>query len=447
MLPLLPDGPLDAVVAYQQGQAVTRETLLAHVEAVSALLPADGAFMNLCNDRYWFAVGLLAAIARGGLSLLPHSDAPGHLAELARAHSSLICLTSDAEGERRVVPGVPALRIDAVSSVPAVLRGALPRIASSQKVVRVYTSGSTGQPQGFDKYFGYLWAGMQAASRRIWAATSGPCAVVGTSSFRHMFGFEATVLLPLWCGGVLSAAVPFFPADVAAAMAAMPAPCLLVTTPYHLRNLLDSGVAFPPIAGILSATAPLSPELAQRAEAAWQAPILEAYGATELGMTATRQPCRDQVWSLLDGLSLSREAPDRVLVSGPSLPVPQPLNDVVECLDEAHFRLLDRGANLINIVGKRSSLSLLNHLLQAIPGVRDGVFCLPFVRAYRESAGLAAFVVGPGLKAADIWAGLRAHVDPVFLPRPIVFVDSLPRDSNGKLPAAGLRALMDAHLR
>lgn len=446
MLPLLPDGPADAVLVYRAGQPVTRAEFLAEVQALAQRLPAGGWALNLCGDRSRFMVGVLACIARGVVCVLPHSNAPEHLAALAAEQPGLIALTDE---DRDWVPGMPQVRVDAPSAPGAEVAGAagwMPQIPVDQRVARLYTSGSTGRPQAIDKTFGALWHGLQAAARRIWPVMAGPGSVVGTSSFRHMFGFEATVLMPLWSGGQVSGAAPFFPADVAAALAAVPAPRLLVTTPYHLRTLLDADVAFPPVAAILSATAPLSPELAQRAESVLGAKVLEVYGSTELGMTATREPCRQSVWTTLDGITLSQPAPDQVAVSGPSWPGPQRLQDVVEPLDATRFRLIDRGANLINIVGKRSSLALLNHALLDIPGVQDGTFCQPVSEAERDSARLAAFVVAPGLRAPDILTALRQQVDPVFLPRPIVFVEHLPRDANGKLPAASLRALMDAHL-
>jgi len=310
----------------------------------------------------------------------------------------------------------------------------------------VFTSGSTGHPQGHDKYFGGLWRSVEAAAQRIWPMTGGACSVVGTSSFRHMFGFEATVLLPLWAGGQVSPVVPFFPADVCDALAAMPEPRLLVTTPFHLRKLLEAEVAFPRVAAVLSATAPLSPELAARAEAALDAPVLEIYGATELGMTAMRESCRQAEWDTLGGITLQAQGADVVMADGPPFREPQRLHDVVELISPTRFRLIDRNANLINIVGKRSSLGFLNHALCEIPGVNDGLFCLPESAADQDSARLAAFVVAPGMRAQDIVAALRPKLDPVFLPRPIVFIDHVPRDANGKVSAAAVRALMAAHL-
>jgi acyl-coenzyme A synthetase/AMP-(fatty) acid ligase len=62
---------------------------------------------------------------------------------------------------------------------------------------------------------------------------------------------------------------PFFPVDIAAALAAAPQPPLLVTTPVHLRALVEAGVALPLLAGIVTSTAPLAAELAGAAEAAF----------------------------------------------------------------------------------------------------------------------------------------------------------------------------------
>ena len=38
---------------------------------------------------------------------------------------------------------------------------------------------------------------------------------------------------------------------------------------------------------------------------------------------------------------------------------------------------------------------------------------------------------------------LRRRIDPVFLPRPLVIVERLPRNATGKLPQQALQALAD----
>jgi len=55
---------------------------------------------------------------------------------------------------------------------------------------------------------------------------------------------------------------------------------------------------------------------------------------------------------------------------------------------------------------------------------------------------LSALVVAPDLTPAALIQALRARIDPLFLPRPLVFVDALPRNSTGKLAAAAAQALI-----
>jgi acyl-coenzyme A synthetase/AMP-(fatty) acid ligase len=118
--------------------------------------------------------------------------------------------------------------------------------------------------------------------------------------------------------------------------------------------------------------------------------------------------------------------------------------DVLEITAPDRFLLHGRLSDLVNIAGKRSSLSYLNHQLNAIPGVVDGAFFVRDEDEDRSSTGVtrvAALVVAPGLDAAAVTEQLRKRIDPVFLPRPLLFVDSLPRNQTGKLPQDALRSL------
>jgi len=106
-------------------------------------------------------------------------------------------------------------------------------------------------------------------------------------------------------------------------------------------------------------------------------------------------------------------------------------------------------ADLVNIAGKRSSLAYLNHQLNSIHGVVDGTFFLTD-ESHASSTGVtrvAAFVVAPTLNAAALTDELRRRIDPVFLPRPLLFVERLPRNGTGKLSQEALRALAAQHLR
>jgi acyl-coenzyme A synthetase/AMP-(fatty) acid ligase len=107
--------------------------------------------------------------------------------------------------------------------------------------------------------------------------------------------------------------------------------------------------------------------------------------------------------------------------------------------------LLSREADMVNIAGKRSSLAYLTQVLLRVPGVVDGAFFVPEEPPNNGAvARLAAAVVAPGHSASTLTAALREHLDPVFLPRPLLLVPALPRSDTSKLPVAELRALLSA---
>jgi acyl-coenzyme A synthetase/AMP-(fatty) acid ligase len=264
-----------------------------------------------------------------------------------------------------------------------------------------------------------------------------------------MYGLESTVLLALLTGNAFTAARPFYPADVRAAIDTAPRPRVLITTPVHLRAVLADDPAaddpaLPVLDLIVSATAPLPQELARAAERRFGAPLLEIYGSTETGQIAIRHTAERLPFTLLPGVRL-RADNGQTYAYGGHVEQMTALCDVLEQSGDDTFILHGRTADLVNIAGKRSSFGYLNAQLNAIPGVRDGVFFL------RESdhggltgtPRLAAAVVAPTLSAATLMRHLRRRIDPVFLPRPLVIVERLPRNATGKLPQQALQALAD----
>ena len=205
------------------------------------------------------------------------------------------------------------------------------------------------------------------------SAVNGPFSMVATVPPQHMYGMEMSVLLPLLGGHGVHAGRPFFPADVAAALAQIPAPRVLVTTPLHLRALVESGVALAPVAAIVSATAPLPSALAQAAEARFGAPLREVFGSTETCVFASRRAAAGEDWQLYADVVL-HPRPDGTAVRAPQLATPSLLADLVSLsAGGRRFRWCGRRADLLEIAGKRASLGDLTRRLLAVPGVRDGV--------------------------------------------------------------------------
>ena len=438
-LPLLGVADPARVVAWRQGAPVSAARFLQQVQAVAASLPDAPAAVNLCEDRYAFMVAFCAVVLCGQVNLLPSSRAPRAVDEVMAA-----CAGCYALGELALDPAPHRYRqlppLDTCAALASRLEW--PSIPADQVVAVGYTSGSTGKPGANAKTWANFCASNAGNLSMLQAMLGERFEVVATVPPQHMYGLEMSVLLPLLGNVGVHAGRPFFPADVAAALAEVSPPRLLVTTPVHLRALVESGVALPPLAAMLSATAPLPIELARAAEQRFGAPLLEVFGSTETCVFASRRPACDEDWTLYDGVTLHPQ-PDGTVVEALQLDQPANLADIISLSrDGRRFRLCGRHADLLEIAGKRASLADLNRRLLAIPGVRDGVVFQLDDGDALDVHRIAALVVAPALDEHAILHALRQTIDPLFLPRPLHRVGVLPRNETGKLPRSALLDLL-----
>jgi acyl-coenzyme A synthetase/AMP-(fatty) acid ligase len=443
--PLVSHRSADAILAWQQGKSITVRQFLMDVHRLAAALPSGLHMLNACSDRYHFTVGLGAALLTRKISLLPPTHTPDMMGQLRAMTPDVFCLFDSPH--QIDLPGFAYQEAFAQQPVNANLREAtgIPRIPGNQPVADVFTSGSTGLPQAHRKYWGSLVQSARAEAQRLGLSNERPGNIVGTVPPQHMYGFESTLLMALHSGGAIHAGQPFYPADIAKAIRAVPQPRMLVTTPVHLRVLLDSGLELPALDLLLSATAPMSAPLAQQCETRFAAPLFEIYGATETGQIASRRTATSPEWELFPDVSLTQRD-GRTWAGGGHVAVEMPMNDVLECIDSRRFLLHGRLADRINIAGKSNSLAHLNHQLCSIKGVQDGAFFMPDDSQSSRVLRLMAFAVAPGLTRHAIQSALKTRIGSAFMPRPLVLLDALPRNSTGKLPREALQSLADAHL-
>jgi acyl-coenzyme A synthetase/AMP-(fatty) acid ligase len=476
--PLCAHAPGQALVATAAG-AIRAADFAARARALAERLPPGGAVLNVSQSHFGFSLGFAAALMRGCVTLMPPNFRPETVRLLQRIQPELlpgtrgdiVCLHDG--GERPAdLPNID-MQPELALAPQAAPDGAfeMPSFPGDQLAAIVFTSGSTGEPSGHRKTWGKLVLNARSAQARL-AWSRG--ALVATVPPQHMYGFESSVLLALHGGHAMWHGKPMLPADIAQALAdaGAPAPAAsgsaedgaaspryLISTPWHLSLVLDamdSGLALPAVNAVLSATAPLPIELAQRVEDRMGAPVFEIYGSTETGQIATHRSVHGSDWELLDGVRLTLEPTESgsdnpetagvgAWVSDGHVEGRVPLADMVSPIGERHFRLIGRRADMVNIAGKRHSIAALNAILQRLPGVKDGAFFDPSASAKAADAAqvqrLCAFVVAPGLDARAITQALREHIDPVFLPRPLWLLDELPRNATSKLPRSELQAL------
>jgi acyl-coenzyme A synthetase/AMP-(fatty) acid ligase len=414
--------------AFADTAPVSTSAFRDNAASLASGLAATGAVVNLCEDRYRFLVAFSAALSRGKTTLLPSSHAPAAVAELVAAHPD--CSVLDDAG----VAGTGGKQPQELAEPP-----------EDFIAVIGHTSGSTGKPASHAK----TWSGLRATTAlnaaTIRAAIGGNASaqqpwIVATVPPQHMYGLETSVLLPLLAGFGIHSGRPLLPADVAAALDEVPAPRVLVTTPVHLRSLVESGVCFPDVDVVVSATAPLQRELAQRVEKRLRAVLIEMFGSTETCVIATRRTSQDAGWRPYPGVRLE-PMEGSTIVSAPWLAGDQLLHDIVAVRADHSFAVIGRHSDLVEVAGKRASLADLTQRMISLPGVEDAIVFQPAT----ESGGVrrcAALVVAPGLSAREILRRFRREVDAVFLPRPLVVVPALPRNLVGKLSMERMLALL-----
>lgn len=421
-LPLLQVESLDAPLANYRGRRIVAAEFVAQAEALAAALPARKHLVNLCENRYHFALVWAAACLREQLTLLPPSQAQGILDELKNNYPDQHTLDDDSITQFLSQPVAPVASLS--------MRWQLP---GDRIVALTFTSGSTGMPQAHAKPWRTLARNSQLACAEILGGRG--TNIVATVPAQHAYGLETSLISAFAAGCVLFDAKPFFPQDVRAALEAMNAPRTLVTTPPHLRALLEAHVELPPVARVVSATAPLGRELAEQIERAWSTEVREIYGCTEAGIMARRRTAQTEMWETFSGGTVVHTS------EGPQYHAPQlaeaiPLQDLIESIDPTHFYLRGRAADMIKVAGKRTSLQEITRHLLSVAGVKDAAVFVP-----EQDARPVAFVVAPGATSQAILAALSDRMEPVFLPRPLLLVDTLPRNAVGKLPREALLAM------
>jgi len=388
----------------------------------------------LYQQRHHFLIALFAIGMQKCRVVLPPNLTYKTLSNLKLDMPNLIVLSDDLPNSLEGQNQVQSIELDKIIQGvkhsntqvnDSWLSDTLESIQDSE--ICLYTSGSTGQPKKITKTWRNMMRSAELAIERF--SLGEPCYMVTTVPAQHMFGLETSIFWPLFSRASIWFNKPMFPEEVAHALKANnKQPSFLVSTPLHIKNLVSSSTEWPNnLTRLLSATAPLTKELAVQTECEMNVSVFEVYGSTETASIASRQTALTDVWQCYTGVEFSKTCDGVVSVKTKGLDSFQALNDKIECLDETIFRLGKRCTDLVKVAGKRTSLSEINAHLQAVSGIVEGVFI-----QCKTSERLAVFVVST-LPKPDILAELRKSIDPTFLPRSIFYIPRLPRSELGKV--------------
>ncbi len=436
-LSLIADYREDEMVAFDTERSISQQQFLQQVIALSKVLPDKPYGINLCRDRYYFLLVFSAQIVRGTVNILPANDKTATVENVSDDFNDVYCI-GDSESD------VPHLSVIDLLATLSPSPCELPSIRLDQVVAIAYTSGSTGKPQPNVKTWGMLSGTAQLLGERL---SANGVTLVATVPAQHMYGLETSVMMTLCCSCQLYLGETFYPQDIHNAFAWLadkPGMAVLITTPVHLQALHKSELRVAGIHKVISATAPLFPALTHAIESQHDTVIEEIYGFTEAGSVATRRTAESDEWLLLDGMELYRNDAG-IQVRGMQLSENKSVHDVIEILKQGRaFRLQGRGGELLNVAGKRIALAELNQKLLAVAGVDDAVVVMPESQSTKQRPS-ALVVLQDGVTKRDVQNALAKQVDGVFVPRPMMAVNAIPRNATGKPQRQALLELLEHH--
>ncbi len=449
--------------------------------AASGVAPGDRVALLL--DKSPAAIVLYVACLRLGAVVLPLNSAytPRELGYfLADARPSLVVARpADREALSALAerPRVETLAQDGTGSFAELVRGVNVPFAPPAPLPRealaalIYTSGTTGRSKGAMLTRGNL-ASNAAALARCWRFTAEDVLLHALPLF-HVHGLFISLNTVLAAGASLVMLERF---DAGEVLRLLPRVSVLMGVPtYYTRLLAEPGLGRESTRHVrlfVSGSAPLLPETHHEFAARTGHVILERYGMTETLVNASnpydaeRRP--SSVGLALEGTDI-RVTKDAGAAATPAgtvgmLEVRGPnvfagyWNDPAKTAEaftaDGYFVTGDLGtidaAGYVQIVGRAKDLVIsggynvypreVESELDALPGVLESA--VVGIRHTDLGEGVTAVVVrapGATVTEAELVAALQASLARYKVPRRIVFVDELPRNSMGKVQKAALR--------
>ncbi|MBL9202574.1 MAG: acyl--CoA ligase [Opitutaceae bacterium] len=335
-------------------------------------------------------------------------------------------------------------------------RGALERIAPRPRRARdnrrllKLTSGSTGTPRAL----AFTDAQMLADGRHVCAGMGirADDVNLGLIPLGHSYGL-GNLVVPLLAQGtaIVVGAAPL-PHAIAEATVRWQ-PTVFPAVPALLRALTLADLSPQSLASlrtVISAGAPLAPEIATAFRARFGKKIHSFYGSSETGgitydRTGDAALTGRSVGTALPGVRLTPGragtvtiTSDAVFTIGNRTPGSHRPKDRVAFTAEGEVVLLGRTGRTVKIAGRRLDLAEVERAFRALPGVRDA-----FVAPHTERAESLAAVVATDEPAEALRTALRERIAAWKVPRKIVTLAAFPLTARGKADTARLRALLN----
>lgn len=335
----------------------------------------------------------------------------------------------------------------------------------------LHTSGTTSRPKGVPLTQRNLAASVRNI-RSVYRLSESDATVVVLPLF-HVHGLLCALLSSLASGAsvALPASGRFSASTFWADMRASGATWYTAVPTIH-QIILDrhasrpEAEAYPALRFIRSCSASLAPAILERLEAAFGAPVLEAYAMTEASHLMTSNPLPEdgarkpgsvgravgQELAVLDeeGRRVAAGSPGEVCIRGDNVTAGYKGNpeaneaafrfgwfhtgDIGVVDEEGYVRLVGRIKELINRGGEKISPIEVDAVLLGAPGVAQAVsFGVPDDK-YGEEINCAVIPRdGSALREEEVLAHCRRNLASFKVPKKVFITDDLPKTATGKI--------------
>jgi acyl-CoA synthetase (AMP-forming)/AMP-acid ligase II len=378
--------------------------------------------------------------------------------------------------------GVPVIELSIVHGAPCgafTLEGNAGAIAKARSRARpddvalvLHTSGTTSRPKIVPLLHSNLSASAQSIAKSL--RLSPDDRSLNVMPLFHVHGLIGSLLSSLSTGASV-VATPGFDAEKFFAWLREFSPTWYTAVPTMHRAILqasrsakiENGLRF-----IRSCSAALAPELMASLEAAFGAPVVEAYGMTE----ASHQICVNPLPPLErkpgsvgmasgaevaimadDGSLLPNNAPGEIVVRGPGVTPRYAGNSIAnaDAFTSSWFRTGDVGVidkdgyvfitgrkkEMINRGGEKIATREVDEVLLSHPAVIEAVaFAMPHPTLGEDVAAACVLRNGASASEAELREYASKRLADFKTPARILIVDSVPKGPTGKLKRIGLAA-------
>jgi acyl-CoA synthetase (AMP-forming)/AMP-acid ligase II len=481
---LLEPAPADktAIIVPERDVRVSYGALRAQVQAVAEQLSAAGVNRGdrvasaLPNGLPAIVSFLAASIAGTAAPLNPAYKEDEFRFYLDDTSAKVLILPPDGADDARRAAGdrVPILGIDVDGSGTVRLTGVSGRRpvappALDDIALVLHTSGSTGRPKRVPLKHSNLSISAQNVARSYALAADDVSLCV--MPLFHVHGLVASTLATLSTGGTVVVPAKFSPLSFWRVARAYGVTWYSAVPTLHqllLARAGEPGAASRPAGAerlrfIRSCSAALPPKVMHDLEAAFGAPVVEAYGMTEAAHQMASNPLppaerkpgsvgpgTDVRISIMDkeGRHVPQGKEGEVVIQGPNVIRGYENNPEANAssfvdgwfrtgdqgrLDSAgYLHLLARIKELINRGGEKISPREIDEVLLTHPAVAEAVcFGVPHVTWGEEVA--AAVVLRDAASEADLLAYCRERLADFKRPKQIHITDAIPRTATGKI--------------